>query len=75
MIMLCLILTGLPLLQSFRDIKALKAVASRNMCGTVRGTGSKKQPPTVSAQFQVVDIFARLVLSLELSDFLKTSNI
>uniref|UniRef100_A0A2C9KA35 Unconventional myosin-IXb n=1 Tax=Biomphalaria glabrata TaxID=6526 RepID=A0A2C9KA35_BIOGL len=37
---------------SFRDIKALKAIASRTMPGSVRGTGSKKQPPTVGAQFQ-----------------------
>ena len=41
--------------QSFRDIKALKAIASRSM-PPVRGAGaggSKKQPPTVGAQFQV----------------------
>ncbi|KAH9513297.1 Unconventional myosin-IXa [Bulinus truncatus] len=37
---------------SFHDIKALKAIASRTMPGIVRGTGSKKQPPTVGAQFQ-----------------------
>ena len=37
--------------QSFRDIKALKAIASRTMFGGVR-VSSKKQPPSVSAQFQ-----------------------
>ncbi|XP_012945024.1 unconventional myosin-IXAa [Aplysia californica] len=39
---------------SFRDIKALKAIASRSMPGSIRGSGSgsKKQPPTVGAQFQ-----------------------
>ncbi|BFZ01247.1 hypothetical protein BsWGS_04286 [Bradybaena similaris] len=37
---------------SFRDIKALKVVASHTMTGSLRGTGSKKQPPTVGTQFQ-----------------------
>ncbi|CAG5114802.1 unnamed protein product, partial [Candidula unifasciata] len=37
---------------SFRDIKALKVVASHTMTGCGRGTGNKKQPPTVGAQFQ-----------------------
>ncbi|XP_070212949.1 unconventional myosin-IXb-like [Littorina saxatilis] len=36
---------------SFRDIKALKAIASRTMFGGTR-VSSKKQPPSVSAQFQ-----------------------
>ncbi|BFY98087.1 hypothetical protein BsWGS_01126 [Bradybaena similaris] len=37
---------------SFHDIKALKAIANRTMGSTARGTGNKKQPPTVGAQFQ-----------------------
>ena len=40
-----------PPTQSFRDIKALKAIASRTMFGGVR-VSSKKQPPSVGAQFQ-----------------------
>ena len=51
-ITLYLIVTNLSIaLQSFRDIKALKAIVSRTMFVGAR-VSSKKQPPSVSAQFQ-----------------------
>ncbi|KAL8597794.1 hypothetical protein ACOMHN_004909 [Nucella lapillus] len=50
---------------SFRDIKALKAIAGRSMFGGGR-VSSKKQPPSVSAQFQWS--LARLMTTLNLAN-------
>ena len=38
--------------QMFSDIKTLKAIANRTMFGGAK-TGSRMQPPSVGAQFQV----------------------
>lgn len=55
------------LFQSFRDIKALKVVASHTMTGSLRGTGSKKQPPTVGTQFQASFLVFLLLVSLQIN--------
>ncbi|XP_033097030.1 unconventional myosin-IXa-like [Anneissia japonica] len=39
--------------KALRDLKSLKKVAGRNSGGWKRTSGAKKQPPTVSAQFQL----------------------